>query len=382
MKSNANAPKIITILLVCLFCIVPVAGIVLTPSNTVLLTERRMVTPLPQTFNRYIVSGLGNFIKDRLLLRADLLPQIYPNFVRNFRTYDLNNTTPVKGSGGFWFCGDNWNYPIAQHTAPVNVNIFLPLWEKFAQQLNYIKEKTKLPLKILMPADKHGIYSEYLPPLPGAGQYRFANVFKTWAAQRGIDLYDAYDDMRLAKSKGFTHYHQDTHWTSLGAYYAYLGFMRSIGAQGMNVIMSPPTEVYRQNADLMYCDVGDPGADFYTPIPTTPLKVTAYATKPQSEPYTITSLKRISNERFVNTVFENPAAPYPQTVLLIGDSTSEAITPFFFMTFKKVVSTEVNTPLDEYIQLSKQFSADFIVFMRIERCLTTIARNDLIAKQP
>lgn len=375
--SSRTASKIstcVTLFIVALFFIIPLSGILTTPSNAVMTTERRLITPFPAALDTKSLSGLGAYIKDRLFLRNSIMEALYPHFVRHFRSYDLEWTTPVRGSHGFWFCGDNWNYPIAQHSQPMNMNVILPLWQQFKADLDYIHEKSGLPVKVFMVPDKHGIYSQYLPPVPGAGQYRLGALFTKWAVSQGIDIYDAYDDLLKASAYGFTHYHQDTHWTSFGAYHGYLGLMRSLGAQGIESLLVP-TEPYDEGGDLMYCKVGEIEPDRYSVI-TKPLEVRAYSTKPQSQVRILHDLSPLYNERYVNTVFENDDAPYPQTVLLLSDSTSMAFTPFLYQTFKRVILME-NTavPLDEYVSYAKTFKADFILFQRIERCLTTYQRQ-------
>lgn len=150
--------------------------------------------------------------------------------------------------------------------------------------------------------------------------------------------------------------------------------MRSLGAQGIESLLVP-TEPYDEGGDLMYCKVGEIEPDRYSVI-TKPLEVRAYSTKPQSQVRILHDLSPLYNERYVNTVFENNEAPYPQTVLLLSDSTSMAFTPFMYQTFKRVILME-NTalPLDEYVSYAKTFKADFILFQRIERCLTTYQRQ-------
>lgn len=339
-----------------------------------LTTEKRRVTPFPTTLDRNTLSSLGAYIKDRLLMRVLVMEALYPNFVRHFRSYDLEWTTPVRGSHGFWFCGDNWNYPLLQHSKPLNMAVIMPLWQQFKADLDYLHEQTGLPIKVFMVPDKHGIYPQYLPPIKGAGQYRLGSMFTQWARSQGIDIFDGYDDLLKASTRGFTHYHQDTHWTSYGAYHGYLGLMRSLNAQGMESLLVP-TDTYDQGGDLMYCKVGEIEPDRYSVI-TQPLEVRAWSTKPQSQVRILRDLSPIFEERYVNTVFENDAAPYPQTVLLLSDSTSMAFTPFMYQTFRRVILME-NTalPLDEYVTYARAFKADFIIFQRIERCLTTYQRQ-------
>ena len=87
---------------------------------------------------------------------------------------------------------------------------------------------------------------------------RMAQVIKALSEVDGVTVVDLTGAMTGNRDKGKLYYKLDSHWTWLGAYYGYAGFMRAVGAEARPL----------SDFDVKYKDIDDTDMNVYSGVGT------------------------------------------------------------------------------------------------------------------
>lgn len=377
MKDKNLVNKVLTALILLVLFAIPVVGIITTPRSGWLVSERRQFQPLPTELDATFFPKFSDYLKDHLLQRQKVLDLTYPSYLKHFRMYDLDpNSFTIKGKDGFWMLGNQHEKVGMQFCTPMleYLDEAMGVYDRIKHEVNFVQEQTGLPSKLFIVPDKHEVYSELLPPYKQMGKVRFFDHFLQYANENGLDVYDALPAVMAAKQKINypLWYRRDSHWNAIGAYAGYAGFMQSLSGNPVDASFLPIE--FKRVGDTINYDLGGSFevTDNFIPKSTSPLKIEMHATTYQPGNYILSDFSStFEGLRYFTPVFINESAPYDYTVLIIGDSTTDASISYFAATFKKVILTEYYSPaLEDYVALAKHYKADFVVWQIVERIVS------------
>jgi alginate O-acetyltransferase complex protein AlgJ len=222
-----------------------------------------------------------------------------------------------------------------------------------------------------VPPNKENVYPEYMPAWMTIDDLpKYAEIFK---AQGGTDLlYELYPDIAAAKDEygDILYPKTDAHWTALGAYYGYSSMIDKINAESGTSFLPvsmisyniEPFDDYELTKALGY-------AGTYDDIKT----VVDFSPNSSVEPVFLTDDTTWQGLQY----YRNDTATNQATVLLLGDSFSGQLSPYFKSTFSNYyfihyanVFGEGDSvqSLDELIEMAHP---DVIILEIIERHLPT-----------
>lgn len=245
--NSVNKPinKILTTLLVALFCLLIAWPLLVTPfitsnTNNTLNNENRVATTWPQFsilkegFVEY-ASQVNKYLEDNLAFRKHLL-----GFYAK-----LHYTVLGTGSGGKAVIGkDGWLYLSNANTLQ-NARGVIPLstddaedWAKNARIIRDTVESYGGQFLIVIVPDKPQVYPEFLPDhivYQRAG--RRADTLSQALTNAGLDHLDLLETLQQAKQDHASPIYSktDTHWSFVGALNAYQAIMEKLNASGLNL---------------------------------------------------------------------------------------------------------------------------------------------------
>lgn len=369
---NLLSVKLVTLALLAFMVVVPVGGLLTTPDDAKISMERRNLNRFPQKIDKDLPVNFGAYLKDRVLLRSPVIDLIYPMYIKNFREFDITpDSRLLKGKDDMWFLGNMNEAEAFQHSLYYPFQAVAGEIANWVYDLKYLQEHTGLPIKFFIVPDKVGMYIENMPPYANMGKVRLFNYFLQYAQQNGIDVYDAFPDLLKAKEelKQLLWFRNDAHWNLLGAYLGYSGLMRTI--KGKPVQAEFNIAPASHTGDVMMYDLGVdyPTSDTFVAHSPAHLDINLSVLS-TGQTIKITDFVTIKDIHQTGSVllFENPGAPYSQTLLLSGDSTVSSTATYFAATFKKVIYiSNYRASLEALAQLAKEYQADFIIFHVVER---------------
>ncbi len=103
------------------------------------------------------------------------------------------------------------------------------------KNLGAIKEfssSNKLDLRVAVAGRAQDVLLSYMPELYPAGEISDRDFARVWAGLEGVRKIDILTPLRSYAENGeYVYYRTDHHWTTLGAYYAYVEIIRSYGIE-------------------------------------------------------------------------------------------------------------------------------------------------------
>lgn len=288
----------------------------------------------------------------------------------------------IVGKDGFLFLGNAHDRVIDQVTGKKRFSKKkLTDWQKFFQQKKEYLDGKGIPLYIAIAPNKHSIYPEYLPNnIKPASKNQLQQIIDSNEELEILNLKDVL--FREKKNWSNLLYHKtDTHWNVIGSYLGYCYIVRSlqlrlkdlapliINAEDFGCVPS------KQGGDLAFMlnvagNVDDPVISYKTDSKWSE-KLIKMSFAGDTLPYTF--LQPIG--AFEQCVIINPDRPY--TLLLLKDSFSSWMVPYFNQTFGRVVYCHyAQTAGIELTKLVEKYKPDAVLYEIVERNV------DLEAKAP
>ena len=320
------------------------------------------------------------FFNDRVGLRTQYTALWRTLLYRIFNA-SLHRDSVVAGKNGWLFLGDRFADVFSRHAGQTRHNPALP--ERLANYHKRIQEEFALRdahFLILVAPDKHSVYPEYLPdyvknPIPTPTYSEFLSK----AAEKNLAAPDLRDCLADAKKTygDLLYPRTNTHWTSLGAYLAYVAAMDYINTHCFPVATLPIAEHRLEETDtgfdlsrLLGVRTGDFTIDLAWSAP--PATVTMLDQADNTTSFHNAKELRVADNAAV--AVSNPAALNNAKVLVIRDSFFNAMAGFFVQSFRECTIY----PRYSYTRKSIDFTSlkfDLVIYEVIERDLPFIEEN-------
>jgi len=314
---------------------------------------------------------ISNWFSDRMPLRRYLLSSLANlNYLLFNDTLDPRSV--IIGRNGVFYLGDTGD--IIKSTNLVRPDRFPPLLRAFSAVRDQLARQ-HCRFYIMIAPDKHMIYPEYLPPplaaIPQnhpaaelAAELRNRDFNVVWTPPLLLDKKKECGDRLFNKT--------DSHWSLIGAYYAYAELLKLISRDFPAVKaltldqagIVPPERPYNlQQMSGITLDLHD--FDVALPAFASPLQaaaLTATAASPARGNFRV----RYNH----NLLVTNPALAGRPRVLIVKDSFSEALSPFLNHTFSQIVYVNfILCSRDYFDRIVQQFKPDIVIFEMVERNL-------------
>jgi len=221
----------------------------------------------------------------------------------------------------------------------------------------------------IIPPDKARIYSEHAPSQYGLpGTNRFISSLYAHPDSRASGLLNVEKHMFDAKQNGLVYFRTDTHWTHRGAYQAYLKVMDGFSQSGGSFPVIREVKLIRENIREFSGDLvnllGLSGTitealdDIHPPKP----KLGFSETTEED-----TALERDG----WRTLVQSNGKENGTTLIIIGDSFSHKMMPFFQHSFDKIVLMHHRNG-DFDVETALAYQPDAVLFAPVERSAITL----------
>lgn len=238
-----------------------------------------------------------------------------------------------------YICEDD--YLIESYAKPQNTERIIDTLARFYDKIDTAKVKVNL---MLVPTAVT-IYSNKLPAsAPSSNQMETASAVYDAC---GIPAIDCSEWLSNGASQGQLYYRTDHHWTTFGAYYAYLAYCDAKGLTPVPLESLVAQTVTEEFAGTLYSKVNDYShkkdtITIYT-NPEDDLTVTYVDTGEVTDSlYNFDYLKEKDKySLFLNNIhplieIENPATASQDTLMLIKDSYANSMVPFLAHHYRKI----------------------------------------------
>jgi hypothetical protein len=348
---------------IAVFLLILVLPIALLDTNpeAVSLTENRKLTSFPtlkqsdNASNQDFQQQLQSYLNDRIGFRGKLA-QVHARV----KLYALQMSPSDKihvGTKGWYYIEYDNSLGIAKGTYSLTHDDLERITQNQQAISTYYKNRGIDYFLMLTPA-KPSIYPEYI----GWGDYSIQKtpvdiVAEHLKSSMGLEVISPKNTLVDHKSTGQLFRKQDSHWTTLGAYYAYTDIISQMNQK--HIIKNGPIEVTVGETNYNWGDANQAYGDINMLTESVP-DITW-----NTNVYEITSGEFYDNVRAVIgtnpglsdlTILENPSAE-GGTLLLYGDSQIQPIRKIPWLMaehFKRVVyvgiDPEINTDLDTLVQ--------------------------------
>ena len=214
--------KILTVSILSLMAIVPLAGVTTTNTDTI-ISENRKIFPFP-TEVKHCLKNFSKYLDDRYfgkLFISERFSHFYDDNVGGFSP----DIFSVPGVNGWRFLGNSHSRVYDQHSIYLPLNNFsLNSLEKKLFELSQFNKN----FYVFVGPDKASIYPENMKKeFMYPGRYRYFNQVKNKLTQSGYRVIDPRDELIKEKKQSQLYYKQDTHWNPYGAYIGYKVLMNS-----------------------------------------------------------------------------------------------------------------------------------------------------------
>lgn len=197
-----------------LLVILPILTVVL-PKEKFSETENRNLASLPKfsvenVFNRKYMNGLETFLSDHFIGRT--------TWIKGKTVFELMEGK--KESNGVFVVKGRL---LQKLPTPNDKEI-----EKSITAINNFAAENGIPTYLMLAPTSTGVYPEKLPKnAPTYSQKEFIESCYKKLSENVVPL-DAFSAMNASKSE-YIYYRTDHHWTTLGAYYAYVSTIKKMG---------------------------------------------------------------------------------------------------------------------------------------------------------
>lgn len=363
--------------LICIMLFVPVIGMLAGKSddpNNFLATENRNQTKFIYTSPKKLPENTEKWFNDNYGFRKTLILQYNIIMRKVFSTNDQSKC--IIGKDNYLFLGNSFDKVISGFT---NTLYETPEELEFISKVYKDNREKALKQKAFFYAfiapNKHSIYSEMLPYFiqknKGFDLYKYA--LNTFAANeiKTIDMKKLFLS-KYSKDHNVLYHKTDTHWSALGAYYAYYEVMKLIRNDFPHIrIIDKPNFAKVPN---------NYGYDLVNICGLTGQNQNDFAMLTNIDLSKVIDLKTQKAFAKVTTgldAAENPYALNAQTVLVLRDSFGISMFPYFAQTFKKVIYIHQSKLFDKqigYTAMLKKYNPDIVIDERVERGLNTLSQ--------
>lgn len=364
--------KILTVSILSLMAIVPLAGVTTTNTDTIISSENRKIFPFP-TKVKHCLKNFSKYLDDRYfwkLFISERFSHFYDDNVGGFSP----DIFSVPGVNGWRFLGNSHNRVYDQHSIYLPLNNFsLNSLEKKLFELSQFNKN----FYVFVGPDKASIYPENMKKeFMYPGRYRYFNQVKNKLTQSGYRVIDPRDELIKEKKQSQLYYKQDTHWNPYGAYIGYKALMSSISHEQLNTtnelaIISTQSDCgdlctngsTRAARDSYFSTIKqEKSIDLDCGIPG------KSAASASTRPVSIYSACDNSYQSF--SIIQNNNALNKKSLMIIGDSFSEALSQFLVPSFSKIIFIH-KTFFDHKYEKAKEIiqnnKTDFLLYESVER---------------
>lgn len=205
-------------------------------------TEKRMLAdpPTAEFGTEEYKTQLSDWLNDNVGFRDKLLNM---RTTVMFKGLNIMPTEKVqKGKNGFYFYTLDNNLEIAKGTYPVDEEKLKEIAKVQQAISDYYKKIGKEYVLVLTPS-KVSIYPEYLHGDYSVRETPCDLIYDYLKENTDVTVINTKDKLLENKDKGQLFWKTDSHWTRLGAYYAYLAIIEGMNEAGITDIEPVEAEI-------------------------------------------------------------------------------------------------------------------------------------------
>jgi alginate O-acetyltransferase complex protein AlgJ len=276
-----------------------------------------------------------SFFNDHFGLRSQL---VYLHNLFQVTVFQTSSVDKVLiGKNGWLFMGRE-NRSRSEVSYFRSLKLFTPAelehWHSVLRQRRQWLERRGILYLFLVVPNKSTVYPEFMPANLRKlnPQSRLDQLLAMLAKDPGFPVIDFRETLRKEKDRLPLYYRTDSHWTEVGAYFAYRQVMEKL-AQAFPRLQLTPLEQYSlEYRNRFYGDLAqmlslhggkfkEEGVSLRRKLPT---------------PFATSTAKRRLGPYIRMTVSECPGADLP-TILIVHDSFMHQLKPFFKPHFRRIV---------------------------------------------
>jgi len=231
--SFVNQKTLLDILFICIFSLIISMGLLLPIFGVKDLPgfENRRLAELPSrsTLRQFVSlpKAINNYINDHFVLRNRLI-----HFLYSIRINVLNETvfpSVILGSNSWLYYTDENNMEDFQHISKFSENQLARISKNLDTIFTQLNEKNVLFVIAIAP-NKETIYPENVPSyIPRSGRESRLDQLMGYLKENGkSEIIDLRPTLNSERESHQVYYRTDTHWNSIGAYFAYFEIMKQI----------------------------------------------------------------------------------------------------------------------------------------------------------
>lgn len=310
-------------------------------SQTIIKSENRTVTIFPAFPQKLSTSKIHHFFaeltsfyndnfphREKIILTLTrLIPSVHSGI-------NISNKV-VTGKNNWLFLGNDYAHTIDKLTGKLYYHDTNNKEFNIAERYNYYKEIVKKfstthnKIFFLIGPNKSAIYPEYLPQYIIPAPKPFHEQLRQKMNEEGLTVYYPRQELLQAKNKALLYYVTDTHWNSYGAFIAFIHLLPQLDQNFSTVIKEEdfsfsPCKSYP--GDLikignLYFEEKDYHDNFQA----------HYKNNCIPQPESV-FMSRALNPPIKK--YNNNSGIINKTLLVVGDSFTFALSPYFSLTFK------------------------------------------------
>jgi len=353
---NKIIPNIAVCALIVLF-LLPIAGHIVTPDKEVSVSENRAFQTWPKwsgSLTEYR-QDFDSYLNDQFGFRK------YAIKTNNRLKLKIDGEQPlvVMGQNDWLFLSEP-NLWTSYKGGNIN-ELVIDQWFHKLAELKSVMEKDGAQFFAIIPPNKSRIYPEHAPIKYGAPGEHFIDKLNKDKRAEALNLIDILTPILSEKANGPVYYRTDSHWTRLGAFAAYEALIHEMNQDGNNIPILERKSIRRKTIEAREGDLlkilPESGIE--------PDTLTVIQT-PRTLGFKRESLQAstIHAKAWQTLIYqrENPS----KTIVVIGDSFSEALQSALRHSFDKIVIVhhkEGRFKVEEVFD----HKPDYILFSPVER---------------
>ena len=359
-ESGSHTAEEIMGLVIAFFVILMLFASVIAPDKSFSEKENRVLTKFPHLTKESILEGtymkaMGDYAADHFVFR-NMWISLRTGYRNVLGKYDSNGV--YKGSNDYLF-----------------EDIVTPEEEQFQKNVyavNALSIETGVPVKLLVAPDAAGVLTEYLPKYaPIRDQNQDIDRLKE-SLSEGVEFIDVRDALRTADSNTQLYYRTDHHWTTDGAFTAFLeaakaldidvsemkydyyavanDFSGTLAAKSGFSVKNDTIKIFESNSDVQYV-----------------VEYTEEAEKTAS----VYDLKKLdSNDKYAVFFGGNHAQVKIRTtsrsekrLLIIKDSYANSFVPFLIPFYREIIMIDPRYYYGDMRKMMKSEALDEVLFL-------------------
>lgn len=311
-------------------------------------------------------SQLTNFYEDNFPNREKII-LTFNTLMSSLKPNNINLV--VRGKDNWLFLGNNFANTIDKLTGKIYYHDTGDKNFNTTERYNYYIEimnklsTNKNKILFLIAPNKASIYPEYLPQYIVPASKPFHEELTQKLRQAGINTYYPRQDLIQAKGKYLLYYVTDTHWNNYGAFIAFINLISQFDPTYKNIIKEEDFSIIPHNSSFKGELLTIGNITFkehnYNDDPQV-----LYKNTPIPWPNDIFTSRKLNPPLLKCT---NPDGLIDKNFLVVGDSFTGALAPYFSLTFKNWYFIH----RDEFHKISsddlKTINADYVLYECVER---------------